>query len=43
MGSFFAALWTATAMSVYKPWGRTPWGSGVRHVNHATRGAVMES
>ena len=24
--AFCAALWSATALSIYKPWGRTPWG-----------------
>lgn len=26
MVAFCAALWSATALSIYKPWGRTPWG-----------------
>jgi len=26
IGVFCAALWTATILSIYKPWGRTPWG-----------------
>jgi hypothetical protein len=25
MAAFCAGLWTATALSVFKPWGRTPW------------------
>lgn len=26
MGCFVAALWAATILSIYKPWGRTRWG-----------------
>jgi hypothetical protein len=26
MGVFLAALWVATILSIYKPWGRTRWG-----------------
>ncbi|MCE7988771.1 MAG: hypothetical protein DYG89_47050 [Caldilinea sp. CFX5] len=26
MVAFFAALWIATVLSIYKPWGRTQWG-----------------
>jgi hypothetical protein len=26
IGVFCAALWTATILSIYKPWDRTPWG-----------------
>lgn len=26
MVSFFVALWIATILSIYKPWGRTAWG-----------------
>ncbi|WP_444947373.1 hypothetical protein [Micromonospora ureilytica] len=28
MGLFAALLWTATILSVFKPWGRTRWGRG---------------
>ena len=36
MAAFCASLWTATALSVYKPWGRTPWAAARRSVPRTT-------
>jgi hypothetical protein len=36
MAAFCTGLWTATALSVYKPWGRTPWASARRPAPRAT-------
>lgn len=38
MVSFFVALWIATILSIYKPWGRTAWGER----QHAQRKAKAQ-
>lgn len=37
LGSFTAALWIATILSVLKPWGRTRWGRAADARQHAAR------
>ncbi|MDQ3784531.1 MAG: hypothetical protein M3360_06605 [Actinomycetota bacterium] len=40
MVAFCAALWTATVLSIYKPWGRTRWGERQRANDIATAKAA---